>query len=111
MALKFCPKCKKILIPKRISKNEFVVRCLKCDYIKKFRDPLVQKSKIEPPKKIGRGVMSDKNIFATYPNKCKKCGYDKAEVLDAGIFYSDEDNLFLLKCGKCGNVERIGKAT
>jgi len=26
-----------------------------------------------------------------------------------GIFYSDEDNLILLKCGKCGWSERLGK--
>ena len=40
---------------------------------------------------------------------CKKCGYDKAQIIDMCIFYSDEDNLILLKCGKCNFAERIGR--
>jgi DNA-directed RNA polymerase subunit M/transcription elongation factor TFIIS len=67
--------------------------------------------KIPKKEKIGEGIVEEKNVFATYPYKCKECGYDKAEVMDAGVQYSDEDNLFLVKCGKCGNVERIGDAT
>ena len=43
--------------------------------------------------------------------KCPKCGYEKAQIIDMGIFYSDEDNLILLKCGKCGHSERIGRKT
>ena len=48
-------------------------------------------------------------IIATYDHKCKKCGFSKAQIIDMGIFYSDEDQLILLKCGKCGYSERIGR--
>jgi len=27
------------------------------------------------------------------------------------VQYSDEDNLFLVTCGKCGYTERIGEST
>jgi len=72
---------------------------------------IVAKEKVSHKKDVGEGVVKDENIFATFHNKCEKCGYDKAEVIDMGIFYSDEDNLMLIKCGKCGYTERIGKAT
>jgi len=55
---------------------------------------------------IGTGVVEDKNIFATYPHKCKKCGYDKAQVIDMGIWYSDEAAVTRFKCGKCGFAEQ-----
>lgn len=112
MALKFCPKCKNILVPKRISEKEFVVKCVKCDYAKKFKGkPLVEENKLPEKEKKGPGIADNKNVFADYKHKCKKCGYDKAQIIDAGIFYSDEDNLIMLKCGKCGYSERIGKPT
>jgi len=64
---------------------------------------------MEKQKERGKEVGEDKNIFANYHNVCKKCGYDKAQILDLGVFYSDEDNLILLKCGKCGFSERVGR--
>jgi len=109
MSLKFCPKCSNILIPERISEKEFVEKCSYCNYSRKFNGKmLIMKNKI-PKEKIGTKIVEEKNEFATYHNKCKKCGYDKAQIIDLGIFYSDEDNLIMLKCGKCGWSERIGK--
>lgn len=110
MTLKFCPKCKNVLIPRRVGERDFVVKCSECDYVDKFKGkPLVEKNKI-PQKRIeGKGVVEDKDSFATYKHKCKKCGYDKAEIIDVGVSYSDEDDLILLKCGKCGYSERVGR--
>ena len=71
---------------------------------------LIEKEKIKH-EEIGRGVVTDKNTFATYDHECEKCGHKKAEVIDVGVLYSDEDNLILLKCGKCGYSERVGKKT
>jgi len=57
----------------------------------------------------GKGVVKEKDIFADYNHKCKKCGYGKAEVSNLGAQYSDENELIMLKCGKCGYTERIEK--
>ncbi|MEK6830012.1 MAG: hypothetical protein AABY15_07895 [Nanoarchaeota archaeon] len=109
MALKFCPKCGNLLIPRREG-EKFFTECEKCGFSKEVKG-LKIKEKFEPKKKIGRGVAKEGNPMATYLNKCSKCGYDKAQIIDMGIFYSDEDNLILLKCGKCGHSERIGRKT
>lgn len=52
-------------------------------------------------------IAEEQNEFATYEHKCSKCGYGKAEIIDLGAQYSDENNLILLKCGKCGWSERV----
>lgn len=83
--------------------------CSKCGFSENARESLIAGEKINPPEDRGEGVSDGKNMLATYEHRCEKCGYDKAEVLDMGIFYSDEDNLILLKCGKCGWSERIGR--
>ncbi len=52
------------------------------------------------------------NILAVHDHKCKKCDHDKAELIEIAPFYSDEDSLVRMKCGKCGHVERLeGKVT
>ena len=111
MALKFCSKCKALLSPQKKSGKIFL-KCNNCGFFEESHgDFLIAREKIEQPKKIGKGFVDDGNSFATYNNKCKKCGYGKAQVLDMGIFYSDEDNLIFLKCGRCGFSERIGRKT
>ncbi len=57
----------------------------------------------------GQGVGTSENIYANYEHECKKCGYSKAQIIDMGVKYSDEDNLIFLKCGKCGFSERVGR--
>jgi DNA-directed RNA polymerase subunit M/transcription elongation factor TFIIS len=113
MTLNFCPKCGNILIKQQIDKDKSYLFCDKCNHFELFKaknNPNTSsKEKIKKEKERGKGVTSDKNILATYKHKCSKCGYDKAQILDLGIFYSDEDNLILLKCGKCGFSERIGR--
>ena len=113
MTLEFCPRCENILIPEKINEKEFWAKCAHCDFSKKLKSDsvLVEKEKILHKHNIGRVFKTAnwKNEFATYKHKCQKCGYGKAQVIDMGIFYSDEDNLILLKCGKCGWAERVGK--
>ena len=58
--------------------------------------------------KVSDGI----NHLAVFDHKCKKCGYDKAEILELSASYSDEDNVTKMKCGKCGFVEQMeGKTT
>jgi len=110
MPLKFCKKCEVPLVPTVIN-NELFLECNRCGKMEKSKDwnKISSNEKI-PPKTIRKGgVVSDKINFAGYSNKCPKCGYNKAEIIDMGVFYSDEDNLILLKCGKCGFSERVGR--
>lgn len=109
MVMIFCPKCKGILIPKSIGERS-IIKCKNCDYfVEKKVEHLIEDEKIVHSEPRAKGVVSDENTFATYNHKCKKCGYGKAQVIDVGILYSDEDNLILLQCGKCGYSERTSK--
>lgn len=110
MAIRFCEKCSGMLVPRTIN-NETLMLCNRCGWFKILKNEkleLSSKNTFSHDKK-GEGAVSDKNVLATYDNLCKKCGYDKAQVIDVGILYSDEDYLILLKCGKCGHAERVGK--
>lgn len=104
----FCPKCKDLLIPKEV-KNKFIIKCDKCGFSKKVKESLIRTEKIKHQEEKREGIIKDKNLFATYPHKCKKCGYDKAEIIDQGVKYSDEESEILFQCGKCGWSERINK--
>ncbi|MBT6006957.1 MAG: hypothetical protein HOG79_14655 [Prolixibacteraceae bacterium] len=59
----------------------------------------------KPAQKIE--VVSDENPLAVYNHKCKKCGHNKAELIEISCSYSDEDNTYRMKCGKCKHVERL----
>ena len=54
-----------------------------------------------------KGVLEDVNPLASYPHVCKKCGYDKAQIISKGIKISDEDELMEYVCGRCGLHERV----
>ena len=70
-----------------------------------------KQSKIHKESEKANGVVSEENTSACFGHKCKKCGFDKAELIDMGVFVSDEDNLVFIKCGKCGFKERVGRRT
>jgi DNA-directed RNA polymerase subunit M len=54
-------------------------------------------------------VATEENIMAVYPHKCKKCGYEKAQLIECGIWIGDEDQVIRYKCGKCGHVEDVSE--
>jgi len=86
--------------------GEVFLKCSKCGF--ESKSDLTSSEEIEQQKEVGKGVVEDKNTFATYKHECSKCGHVGAEINDLGVQYSDEDNLFLVTCGKCGHSERIG---
>ena len=109
MTLRFCQKCKTLLSPRKTDTKTFL-ECSNCGWSIEIDNKafLISKEEITAEQEKGEGVAENKLDFKGYKNICKKCGYDKAEVIDMGIFYSDEDNLILLKCCKCGEIVRIG---
>ena len=52
-------------------------------------------------------VAKDENILAVHKHKCKRCGYEQAELIEIAPSYSDEDPTYRMKCGKCGFVEQL----
>jgi DNA-directed RNA polymerase subunit M/transcription elongation factor TFIIS len=82
--------------------------CRNCDYVLPIKLDLSSNEKMPEKKELGEGAVGEENVYATYEHKCSNCGYGKAQVIDCGVFYSDEDNLIFLKCGKCGASERVG---
>lgn len=54
-------------------------------------------------------IVTEENHLAAYDHKCKKCGYNKAELIECGIEIADEDCRIRYKCGKCGLVEDVSE--
>ncbi len=60
----------------------------------------------EPKEKKGEGVADERNVLAVHKHTCSKCGYDKAEIIELGVWYTDEDHNVLYRCGRCGHTEK-----
>ena len=91
---------------KPLDKDNFI--CISCGFKIRGKD-LIEIEKIPRTKNIKEGVVKDKNIFADYPFRCKKCGYNKAEVVERPPYVSDEDSLTFVRCGKCKHTEQLAK--
>jgi DNA-directed RNA polymerase subunit M/transcription elongation factor TFIIS len=52
-------------------------------------------------------VSDGRNLLAVHHHVCKKCGHDKAELIEIAPFYSDEDFISRMKCGQCGFTEQL----
>lgn len=97
----FCDNCGKIL---KIENN--IGRC-ECGFERDMFGEIIGVSeKIKQKEAKGEGYVQDKNELATFPHICKKCGYDKAQVIEMGIWFSDEAGVIRYKCGKCGFAEQ-----
>ena len=106
MGILFCEKCGKISKIEKIN-NQKIALC-SCGFEKQLEEDseVFSKEKIIKKLKKGKGVINSKNSLATFPNKCKKCGYEGAEVIDLGVWYSDEGGVIRYKCGKCEYVQQ-----
>ncbi len=94
--MEFCRKCKGLM---KAENNK--LKCIICDNVQEGE--LSIKQKIKKLKKRGSGVIeNDKNIFADYEHGCERCGYKKAQIIMRAPHISDEDNIVMLRCGKCG---------
>ena len=50
-------------------------------------------------------VADGQNILAVHDHICTKCGHNKAELIEISAAYSDEDNCYRMRCGKCNHVD------
>ena len=79
--------------------------------MEEFKPNLRVSEKIRKEDEITEGAVDDENIYATYPHKCCKCGYGFAQIIELGVWYSDEGQVTRLRCGKCGFSQNIGSKT
>jgi DNA-directed RNA polymerase subunit M/transcription elongation factor TFIIS len=102
----FCKICGRILTPETTPYGKWMACPDGHPQPELNRDSTDIKSKnLVPSKEIK--VSDGKNILAVHNHKCKKCGHDKAELIEIAPFYSDEDFVSRMKCGKCGHTEQL----
>ena len=103
--MQFCSKCGTLIKLKNPNpQNKFYCDCLQ--EIKLNSQDFIIKEKITPKKDIE--IADNKNRLAVHKHICKKCGYDRAELIEIGVMYGDEADIVRFRCGKCGYVENIG---
>ena len=101
----FCKTCGTLLQPKKTAYGKWMACPHGHTQPKLNQDKNVVSLKNKPIERVE--VSDGKNILAVHDHVCKKCGYDKAELIDIMPFYSDEDQVTRMKCGKCGFVEQL----
>lgn len=67
------------------------------------------KEKIRKKEEPKFEVVCEEISLAVHNHKCKKCGYDKAQLIECGVWIGDEDNVIKYKCGRCGYVEDVSE--
>lgn len=106
-SMNFCDDCGKIMI---VIKNGSLAtaKCEVCDKKKLLSSGIVLTNKIVSPPAVSKEVADNviEKIEAAFPHVCSKCGHNEAYVKDLGAFLSDESNVYLFKCAKCGYTDR-----
>lgn len=111
MKLMFCKICGSLLIPKKTRYGKW----MSCPN-GHSQPKLNQEEKVLSIKNKDKTKQIEANDginhLAVHNHICKKCGYNKAELIEIAPFYSDEDSVIKMKCGRCGFVEQLeGKTT
>jgi DNA-directed RNA polymerase subunit M/transcription elongation factor TFIIS len=91
----FCPKCKELM---NLGTNELICSCGFTTKKGNVIEKITNNSQI--------AIHDGKNIFAIHEHDCPKCHHDKAQMIELGVWYNDEDMDIMYKCGKCGFCER-----
>ena len=102
----FCATCGTVLFPLKTEYGKW----LSCPrghtqpQIRQEGEILISKSLDEGKRlDISDGI----NPLAVHHHPCKNCGHQSAELIEIAPFYSDEDSIIRMKCGKCGKVEQL----
>jgi DNA-directed RNA polymerase subunit M/transcription elongation factor TFIIS len=104
MAIQFCPVCKNLLQFKE-EKGKNIAYC-NCGFKRKEGFELTSVDKIEEKsEKRGEGVAKNQD-FIGVEHKCKKCGGESADVMELGERLTNESNVYLFRCQKCGTISR-----
>lgn len=105
MSYPCCKTCGRLLVPTKTEYGSW----MSCP--EGHRQPELNQEEVvhseKLPERRGIEVAGSENILAVHDHLCKKCGYTKAELIEMLASYSDEDNIYRMKCGKCGFVEQL----
>ncbi len=93
----FCSTCKSLILPAKDG-----ARCTN-GHTQPVPDFEIREKNISIPLPIR--ISDGKNLLAVHEHTCSKCSYMKAELVEIGCFYSDEDMVAQYKCGKCSHVD------
>jgi DNA-directed RNA polymerase subunit M/transcription elongation factor TFIIS len=105
--LVLCDDCGKIM-HLHSQEQEKKWKCI-CGFIREHKGDVLSVEKINKTE-VGEGTFKPEKR-AGFPHTCKKCGFDKADVDTISAFYSDESDISLFRCQKCGHVERVTDGT
>lgn len=104
--MEFCTKCGAIMKPSRTKPGMLVCSCGNSQPISKT----TMKESAKPHKDI-EVVHDTINPLAVYPHKCKKCCFDRAQLISKGVWYTDEDEVIEYVCGRCGFHEKASEGS
>jgi DNA-directed RNA polymerase subunit M/transcription elongation factor TFIIS len=105
----FCELCGKILQTKNA--NEKIIGTCSCGFTIELNQGFSASEKIPEKEEIGEGAVVEDKSLEGFPHDCPKCSHTGCEVFDLGAPYSDESNVYLYKCKKCGHVDRQADGT
>ena len=100
----FCTKCGKIIVFKSPNLQGKKAECSCGNIFVVNEEDFVLKEKTNN-KAIE--VADDKNLLAVHKHVCRRCGHDKAQLIEIGAMYGDEEDIVRYKCGRCGHVEQL----
>jgi DNA-directed RNA polymerase subunit M/transcription elongation factor TFIIS len=103
--MEFCPDCGRVLSVRERESDYRMIGFCRCGFSKEIERGFLPSEKTIFLEK-GEGVLEKENDMQGFPHKCSKCGGEEADVFDLGASYSDESNIYLFKCRKCGYVSR-----
>jgi DNA-directed RNA polymerase subunit M len=102
--IQFCPKCKAILMPKKIE-GKLITQC-SCGYIATNNSASISEKRIDAPKIQGGIADSDIETLPTTKEECPKCANTQAYYWLIQTRAGDEAETRFLKCTKCKHTWR-----
>jgi DNA-directed RNA polymerase subunit M len=104
--MKFCPKCKSLLVPKK-KKNLVVTECASCGYVdQKGAETVLKETKKEKRAiEIVDSKETEKNLPIT-DAVCDKCGSNTAYYWLVQTRAADEAETKFFRCTKCSHTWR-----
>ncbi len=116
--MEFCDECGNMMLPSTSENGEKILKC-RCGYVKQFTEEASQSykisSKIEQP--LRNEVVNtaeimkwkEENLRSTIKDfKCRKCGYNKAQLETRQTRSADEGMTHFIICLRCGAMRKIG---
>ncbi|MBW3010711.1 transcription factor S [Candidatus Woesearchaeota archaeon] len=105
MLMKFCPKCKSLMLPKKHG-SKVIMTCTSCGVTDDKAETVVLKEQSTQERKI-KVIDTESEMNLPLTNEiCAKCGHKKAYYWLVQTRAADESATKFLKCEKCGHTWR-----